>query len=185
MYIISKCFIRWLIPLLLAVVQEDRFWSRFCMCENLKTYGHGNIFRFGFPTTLLSCLTLLHCCSVSQVWLLVQACSALESEALRSEWITFLPMSGRVLLSLGCLWPVEQSAFDGTCLDSACLSWKLRRAIAALCHSQILQKTKQNKKTIYPKVSLAQLLVSRKGQWWLHGERYWKQGKYWLMIPFV
>lgn len=129
-------------PLLLAVVQEGRFWSRFCMCENLKTYGHGNIFRFGFPTALLSCLTPLPCCLVSQVWLLAEACSALGSKALRSEWITFLPMQVCILLSLGCLWPVEQSAFDGICSDSACFSWKLGRAVTALCYSQILPQKK-------------------------------------------
>lgn len=38
--------------------------------------------------------------------------------------------------------------------------------------------------SLWPQVYLEQLFVSYDGQWWLHGERYWKQGKYWLMLFF-
>lgn len=62
MCIISKCYIRWLIPLLLAVVQENRFQSRFYMCKNLETCLNMLPCAYGFTATLLPLLTSL-CCS--------------------------------------------------------------------------------------------------------------------------
>ena len=91
MCIISKCYIGWLISLLLAVVQENRFQSRFYMCENLETHLNMLPCAYGFTAALLPLMTSLCCYFFVRSKACGRSVFNIGLQLRRMGWIVFLP----------------------------------------------------------------------------------------------